>query len=354
MMRASKALMASILVLSAAGMARADAPDPAHTTVMPAVDVSNQPLEKVLDQIRAKVPWFHYVVFRSPTAPADYPKLPVMSLDGVTIEQFLDLVKDQYPSVKVTVIAGEKSPLYSIRIEGGLPASGNPQEAATIVKLEYSQADLNSKEVNLKRVQEKFNSGGASRSEVDEARLAVQLAQAQVKLAMAEHDQILAEANKAQAGATPGGNAAVDKTVVKVYHLVDVLKPGTEPKAAMNDVLSLIQATFDAAGGDARDKPVLNVHAPTQTLIFKGSPEKMQLLEQVLDSLRPKETETTAAVRRELEKTQAALDRSNAGLQETIANLRAANQDRQTLQMKVLEFEAQLEQAHKSATQPSK
>ncbi len=289
-MQSMKAILGLGLILLCGPAVLADPPDPAHTTVMPAVEVSNQPLEKVLDQIRAKVPWFHYVVFRSPSAPADYPKLPTMSVDGVTIEQFLNVVKTEYPGVTISQIEGDKQPLYTVDIKDPTkPINGN--------------------------VQSLFNTANG-----------------------------------------PDPLPMPEKPVVKVYHLGDVIK-GNDPKTSMNDVLTLVQATFDAAGGDAKDKPVLNVHPATQTLIFKGSPEKMQLLEQVLESLRPKESEETAKLKSHVDELEVELEKQESEQKRLIDELNRSTIEGRTLKDRLLE--AQLENGRlqgqlKATTQPSK
>ena len=70
------------------------------------------------------------------------------------------------------------------------------READSNEKIEYSKADLASKEVDLKRKQELFKDKAASLTEVEQADLAVKLAEAQVKLAIMEHDQKGFEAEK--------------------------------------------------------------------------------------------------------------------------------------------------------------
>lgn len=63
------------------------------------------------------------------------------------------------------------------------------REAESTEKIEYSKADLASKEVDLKRKQELFKEHAASLTEVESAELAVKLAAAQVNLAIMEHEQ---------------------------------------------------------------------------------------------------------------------------------------------------------------------
>ncbi len=63
------------------------------------------------------------------------------------------------------------------------------RESESTEKIDYSKADLASKEVDLKRKQDLFKDHAASQTEVEQADLAVKLAKAQVNLAIMEHDQ---------------------------------------------------------------------------------------------------------------------------------------------------------------------
>jgi len=205
--------------------------------MMPAVEVSNQPLGKVLENIRKQVPSFHFAVFRSPSVSPDYPTLPVMSLEGVTIDQFLDLIKFQYPDIKIVEISGEKQPLYSIRIDD---TSNQPRTSNSL-------------------------------------------------------------------------------PVVKVFRLNEITanaKSDAEVKKSTDDILSLIQAAMDAAGGDPKDQPTFKFHQATQTLIFKGSPEKLAVLNQVLESLKPKVDERIRELHAQIEELKQTNDRLNISLEQ--------------------------------------
>lgn len=70
------------------------------------------------------------------------------------------------------------------------------READSTEKIDYSKADLESKNVDFKRKQELFKDHAASQTEVEQADLAVKLAQAQVNLAIMEHDQKHFDAEK--------------------------------------------------------------------------------------------------------------------------------------------------------------
>jgi len=57
-------------------------------------------------------------------------------------------------------------------------------------------------------------------------------------------------------------------------------------KEATNDVLSLLQAALDQTDNDG--PTVLKIHEPTETLMFKGSQAKQQVLEEALSTLQPR------------------------------------------------------------------
>jgi hypothetical protein len=113
-----------------------------------------------------------------------------------------------------------------------------------------------------------------------------------------------------QAGAPGGGEAEAGvelERAVRVYRLAGIVdgitRPGVafsgpaardskEAKEALNNVLSLIKATVQLTS--PREAPTLQVHEETQTLIFKGSPQQRQAIEDVLAAL-----ESNKAVRPE-------------------------------------------------------
>jgi hypothetical protein len=63
-----------------------------------------------------------------------------------------------------------------------------------------------------------------------------------------------------------------------------VLPDVSVQEQALNDVLSLIEAAMKEKGGA---KPVIKVHPPTQTLLFKGDSRSQEVVERVLQALQP-------------------------------------------------------------------
>jgi hypothetical protein len=148
----------------------------------------------------------------------------------------------------------------------------------------------------------------------------------------------------------PGSRA---ETVVRVFALGDIVnsmaqtrngEPKDRQKTAMNDLLSLVQAALEQAGGD--DTPVLQIHEATQTLVFKGTKAQLEIVAQALAAL-PKPSETEVRQQRDdawnnLEQTRNQLAEAQKALasSETENSIRKAQVE-------------QLEQALRSATAAS-
>lgn len=108
-------------------------------------------------------------------------------------------------------------------------------------------------------------------------------------------------------------------------------------KEALTDVLSLCKAAIDQVPDGA--KTSLQVHEPTQTLIFKGTPEQEAALEDVLNALDPNRGQADKAVVRRRERAVAA---------EVQAQIDAQVQD---LQRQRKEMEAQATRADERAAE---
>jgi hypothetical protein len=206
-----------------------------ETRLMPSDRIQHKSLEDVLRTLNEKVPGFNSVVVRSPQVPAGYPEIDDLTPKNVTVGQFMQFVRSSFPAVTIEPIEGPNGMLYAVHI--GVPTNGGPWDMAGVPGMPPTAVG--------------------------------QFAQPNL----------------------------VEPTQVKVYRLDDIvasLVNDDTPQArkkAMDDVLSLIQAALDQAGGT--DKVVLNVHEATQTLVFKGAMSKMAILEQVLDTLKPKWVATT-------------------------------------------------------------
>lgn len=152
----------------------------------------------------------------------------------------------------------------------------------------------------------------------------------------------------------PGGPPPANE--VKVYRLtaiIDSLTNGDNSadaqKKAMNNVLSLIQAALDQANG--KGETVLKVHDPTQTLVFKGSLEKMTVLEQVLQTLEPK-TPDLASQFQALKKSasdneqayRSAVDTLHTELQKKTVEAKELSEQNTILQTRLKQLEDQLNQ----------
>jgi hypothetical protein len=232
------------------------------------------PLDDILNQIKDKAKGFNTDIVRSPGVPETYPTLAPLTANGVTIGQFLQFIKSSYPGVEINRIDGPKDPLYVIRIAlgnnapwqlPGMPGNGQPIDPTT--------------------------------------------------------------------GAAVGFPPPV---TVKVYPLGNIVRAlaegktgnGDHTKQALDDVLSLVQATLDQAGAN-KDQTSIKVHEPTLSLVFRGSPDKIALLDQLLATLEPKEDDSKVGkMRREMEEMSKQYDASRSGDRESIDILRKQLQER--------------------------
>jgi hypothetical protein len=71
-------------------------------TTMPSIELSHQPLEKVLGEIKEKLPGFQFTIQRVGVSD-DYPVLPTMSMHGGSLEDFVRLLPDAIPGLQVKV-----------------------------------------------------------------------------------------------------------------------------------------------------------------------------------------------------------------------------------------------------------
>jgi hypothetical protein len=254
-----------------------------ESRIIPGEKIGHVPLDELLNYLKDKVPGFNAVIIRDPEVVPDYPTVPDMTLKNVTVGQLLQLLRTSFAGVEIIPIDGPTDPLYLVRIH---PVEGVPTVAAA-----------------------------AQRAMIE-----------QTGRLLADHlgPQPVVDLNPY--GVPAATNMPLDNSpVVKVYRLNDIVQAlvasqpePANPKKAMDDVLSLIQASLDQVGG--KDDVTLKVHEPTQTVVFKGSPRKMMVLEQVLDTLRPKPNEPGSV--ENFRKRQAELDRRMAELQDQLAAMR--------------------------------
>lgn len=97
----------------------------------------------------------------------------------------------------------------------------------------------------------------------------------------------------------PKGGSGHSITDVYVYNLAPMVRTWAEQNhraadgdpqkvlsQALDDIVSLIQAAVSLVDQD-QGKPVIQVHASTQTLIFSGVPAQRAAVEQAMNALRP-------------------------------------------------------------------
>jgi hypothetical protein len=103
-MRWTKSVCVLVMLIMAGVALGAGATQPiapvTWATTMPAIELSHQPLEKVLNELKQKVPGFDFTISRI-NVPHDYPVLPTMTVENVSIGQFLNLIPSELPGVAV-------------------------------------------------------------------------------------------------------------------------------------------------------------------------------------------------------------------------------------------------------------
>jgi hypothetical protein len=220
-----------------------DVPAPKiESQLVPGEKFEDLPLAEVLQFIHEKMPEFNSVVVRAPGVKEEYPIIPRMSVKNVTIGQFLEFLRTSFPGVEIQRIEGQAGPLYVVKVTSG------PMD-----------------QPNFPGVPPGFGGGVPG-------------------LPMA--------------GAFPAGGMPPQPgppgNVVQVYRLNDIVAsliagkegdPRDRSRGALTDILSLVQSALEESG--EKENVVLKVHEQTQTMLFKGSPFKQAVLEQVLNTLRP-------------------------------------------------------------------
>lgn len=220
------------------GLSTAPAADTTRNTVIPEVDFKEMPLDDVVSYLQDVSKDYRAVVVRR--TPKEAGPLITMRVKGASIQQLLTIIMTAYPGITVVPVEGPNGPVDVITI--------------------HSPGAL----VNLP--------GGG----------------------MGGFDPMMAEMGMA---------AGEPQQVVRVYRLTGIvatmidrkeIESGDErvkaEKTALADILSLVKATMETAGG--REAPKLQLHEETSTLIFSGSLAQQQALEDVLLAL-----ETDEAVR---------------------------------------------------------
>jgi hypothetical protein len=196
--------------------------------VVPEVAFEDQRLDDVIDYLTDLEPRFKALVIRDPDVPRDYPQVR-LKLKKVPLGQILEVLTNAFPDIEVSPVQANNGP------------QGADARPVYLIKVHSSDR------------------AKASTGEV-----------------------------------VPGG--------VKVYRLTNVVgalaqvghpdlsakdRPAAE-KESLDQVLSLMKAALSQVGqGGGNPGAVLQVHPETQTLIFKGSSEQRDAVEDVLAALAP-------------------------------------------------------------------
>jgi hypothetical protein len=253
-----------------------------ESTVLPDLSIAGSTdLESTIGQLRDKVPGFNVVIVRGEGVPNDYPTLPSMQTKNVTVGQFLQFLKTSFAGVNTQRIDGPNGPLYVIKINASPGVPGVPMYP-TQMPGPYG-------------------------------------------------------------GAVPIPAApAPDQPQVRVYYLQDILASldpsGNDQQQTLNDVASLISQALDEV--DEKVPSEIKIHAATCTLIFKGGPRKMAVLDQLLQTLSPKTDPEKKKLDDELVRLKAdlklQLESADRRIQQREQELDEANKELAALRVKLL------------------
>jgi hypothetical protein len=196
--------------------------------LIPEIRFEDQRLDDIVDYLTDLEPRFKALVVRDPDVPRDYPQVR-LKLKRVPLGQVLEVLTTAYPDIEVSQVQANNGPERA--------------EARPVYIIKVHSSD---------------------------------------------------RARTATGDVVPGG--------VKVYRLTNVVgglaqsshpelsakdRPAAE-KDALDQVLSLMKAALSQVGqGSSTPAPVLQIHPETQTLIFKGSSEQRDAVEDVLAALTP-------------------------------------------------------------------
>jgi hypothetical protein len=256
---------------------------PGEDKIIPEVAFNNATLETVVDFLRKSLPGFNAVIVRDNGVPADYPTISNLKLRDVGVGQLMEFIRTSYPGISLDRIAGPAGPLYVIRVSNFGPYGGAVGIPGPIGMNGAPQAP---------------------------------------------------------------GAPLPEQSFVQVYKLTDIVNtlaaskpdnmtPEQRTKGAMDDVLSLLQAALDQTEGP---NVVLKVHEPTQVLMFKGTPQKSAVVQQVLSTLQPNPNDEQMKFRQQMD----AMRRQRDDLENVIAQLK---RDQDQLHAREQEQRAQLEQS---------
>jgi len=115
--------------------------------------------------------------------------------------------------------------------------------------------------------------------------------------------------------------AAAELPNVMVYRLSPLIRANASDRSnALNDILSLVQAALDATGSN--QPSLMKVHAPTETLIFRGHPTQLEAVSRTLQALEPTPAESGRS--KELERAKEEISRIAANqFEQSLAQARA-------------------------------
>ncbi|MDB5296885.1 MAG: hypothetical protein JWO31_2868, partial [Phycisphaerales bacterium] len=212
--------------------------------VLPDVQFERVGVADAVQFLQDSVPSFKAVVVGEGGGPAD--DLPVtLRLRNTTVGQVLDVIKVATgDAVSVEMVAGPTGPVHVIRVRRAAAGAAAARPGGPAVQV-YRLSGIVSRMVGARSDEDRHRDNGLFRAAA----------------APAADDAAAIKAG-------PNGPAELAK----------------RRTAALNNVLSVVQATLQLAAGGP-NAPTVQLHEETQTLIFKGTDAQRAALEDLLASL---------------------------------------------------------------------
>lgn len=230
--------------------------------LLPLIDTQSIRLTDFLEFIHSSVPAFQYIVVRDPGVSSDYPTLPSMKLEKMTLGQVLQVIQDIYPLVDFHVVSSNHgAALYVFKIHVG-SAEGMGEVPQSVLKV-YRLTE------------------------------AVELLVSRNPVPIPPELQQHPDADRIPLPAKEKAEAAYE-AALKAAHTT-----------ALNSLLSLIKAVL-AQWGDSGTIPVVQIHEETETLLLRGTADQIGAVQKALDACIPQDE--LAPIKEQLVKAQRQYD----------------------------------------------
>jgi hypothetical protein len=217
------------------------------------VQFHGQNLSEAVESLRKTCPHFQAVVVGDEQHPASEVRLPDIDLKNIDLNQLIEVLKQTVPQLTIDRVAGDSGTVYLFRV--------SPQGAG----------------------------GGAMGGGLSFTSPAMAMAANPNAPGVASGVQTATGYTSAAVGAVP---SAPPQPSVQIYRLGPLLPAAGEAdrKKALNDILALVQAALEAQG--SANQALMKVHEATETLIFRGNQEQLEVVQIALKALVPTSVES--------------------------------------------------------------